>query len=814
MIKNYIKIAWRNLIRNRAFTAINIVGLALGLATCLLIGLFVINELSYDRYNEKADRIVRVVFKGTMNDEQMREANVMPPVAQTLKADYPEVLEATRLRSGGTPRITYGDKTFKEDAFAYVDSNFFQVFTLPLIKGDARTALVQPNTVVITSKVARKYFGDTDPMGKVLTFKESQATYTVTGVINKVPANSHFHKDIFASMASLPESREPNWLVSSYFTYLVLPEGYDYRLLEAKLPKVVETHLGAALEKMTGMSMADFQKQGNNLGLYLQPLTDIHLYSDLVPQSEMEPGGDIRYVYLFGAVALFMLLLACINFMNLSTAGASKRAKEVGIRKVMGSEKSRLVGQFLVESILLTGLSLVLGLGVATLVLPFFNDLSGKELNLDLLQTPSTLVGLILFGLLVGILAGSYPAFFLSSYKPISILKGGTTGRVASRGSIGLRSSLVVFQFCISIILIIGTTVVFRQLRYIQDTKLGYDKEQVVVLEGTWALGQNEEVLRQQLVRDSRVINASRSGFLPAGSDRSGILTVFPQGNEGKLTRLAYFGVDYQYVPTLGMKVVSGRNFSPSFPTDSAGVIINEAAAKHFGWQDNAIGQILTHPGMPGSPDRGKTYHVVGVVKDFHYRSLHEKIAPMVMALGDNSGSIIIKTKVQDMAGLVANLKEQWEAFRTEEPFQYSFLDETYWAAYEAEIRTGRILAIFAGLTIFVACLGLFGLVKFATEQRVKEIGVRKVLGASVASIVTLLSIDFLKLVLIALVIATPVAWYAMDLWLQDFAYKTSLSWWMVVVAVVVTVAIALLTISFQSIRAALVNPVKSLKSE
>lgn len=814
MIQNYIKIAWRNLIRNRAFTAINIVGLALGLATCLLIGLFVFSELSYDRYHEKADRIVRVVFRGTMNGEKMREANVMALVAQVLRNDYPEVLDATRLRTGGVPRITYGDRTFKEEAFAFVDSNFFQVFTLPLLKGDARTALVQPNTVVISEKVARKYFGDADPIGKVLTIKDSQASYTVTGVFEKIPANSHFHMDLFASMASVPEARQPNWLVSGYFTYLVLPEGYDYRLLEAKLPRVVETHMGPALEKLIGIGLAEFRKKGNDIGLYLQPLTDIHLRSDFKAETEIEPGGDIRYVYLFGAIALFMLLLACINFMNLSTAGASRRAKEVGIRKVMGSEKSRLVGQFLVESVLLTGLSLVLAIIIVSLALPFFNDLSGKELDLDLLRTPWIGVGLVLFGLLVGVFAGSYPAFFLSSYKPISILKGGTTGRVVSRGSIGLRSSLVVFQFFVSITLIIGTTVVYRQLRYIQNIKLGYDKEQVLVINETWTLGRNEEVLRRQLLQDARVTSASTSGFLPAGSPNNGILSLYPDGNDAQLFRMGYFGVDYNYIPTLGIQLVAGRNFSPEFLTDSSAVIINEAAVRTFGWHKGALGKTLTNPGILLSSGENKVYRVIGVVKDFHYRSLHEQIAPMVMVLGDNSGSIIVKARTQDMADLLASIKDKWEAFGNGEPFRYSFLDESYEATYRAELRTGRILALFAGLTIFVACLGLFGLVKFATEQRVKEIGVRKVLGASVASIVTLLSLDFLKLVLIAIIIATPVAWYTMDLWLQDFAYKITMSWWMVVVAVVVTVGIALLTISFQSIKAALVNPVKSLRSE
>ena len=820
MLRNYLKIAWRNLVRNKAFSAINIAGLSIGMATCLLIGLFVLDELSYDRQFEKADRIVRVVFRGTMNGEKMREANVMPPVAQTLRTDYPEVLEATRLRRAGIVRVTYQNGPFQEERLAYVDSNFTQVFSLPLLKGrtrtggpagpNAKTALMQPNTVIITTTTAQKYFDNDDPIGKRLTFKDVPTPYTVTGVIDPLPANAHFHFDLFASMASLPEAKATSWLQSNFYTYLVLPDGYDYNRLQAKLPQVAQKYMVPQFEKMMGVSIAEIRKKGNDFGLFLQPLTAIHLRSDIKPESELEPGGDIRYVYIFGAIALFMLLLACINFMNLSSASATKRAKEVGVRKVLGSEKGRLIGQFLAESTLLTALSLLLAVALVWLTLPFLNDLSGKNLHLSFVQTPWLLPGLVLFGLLVGILAGSYPAFFLSSFKPISVLKG-TLSATSGRSSINLRSGLVVFQFFISFLLLVGTTVVYRQLRYIQQASLGYNNQQVLVVQGTGSLGKNEAIFQQQLLQDARVGSASISGFLPTGPSNSNLFSVFPDSHNEQVARVIRYGVDYDYLPTLGMKLVSGRNFSPTFGTDSSAVLVNETAARTFGWGKNAVGHTLNSPNYQGD---NRTYRVIGVVQDFHFRSLHERIAPLAMVLGDNAGSVIVKAKTKDMADLVTLAKKQWASFGSDEPFRYSFLDESYQATYQAELKTGRILGLFAGLTIFVACLGLFGLATFTAEQRTKEIGVRKVLGASVTSIVTLLSQDFLKLVLIAIVIASPIAWYAMNRWLQDFAYRINIEWWVFAGAGLLAVGIALLTVSFQSIKAALMNPVKSLRSE
>ena len=810
MLKNYFTIAWRNLVKNKAFTAINIAGLAIGIATCLVIMLFVQDELSFDRFNEKADQIVRVVFRGTMNGEKMKESSVMAPVAPTLRSDYPEVLDATRLLQYGSPKIVVGDKTFKDANFAYVDSNFFNVFTLPLSKGDAKTALVEPYNVVITQAISEKYFGKADPIGKILNFKDAHQLYKITGVIKEVPVNSHFHFDIFGSMASVPDARNNSWLSGSYFTYLVLQKNDDPKKLEAKLPQAVEKYMGPQVKQALGVSLADFRKKGNDIGLYLQPLTDIHLKSDF--SNGLEAGGDIRYVYIFGAIALFMLLIACINFMNLSTAGASKRAKEVGIRKVLGSLKYELIGQFLVESALLTFFSLALALMLVRISLPVFNSLSGKHLQLNFLQNPLMISALLLFWLFVSMLAGSYPAFYLSSFKPVAVLK----SKFISKGkSISFRSGLVVFQFIISVGLIVGTTIVYQQLSYIQHIKLGYDKDQLLVLRNSYLLGDKEDVFKEQLKHDPRVANVTTSAFLPAGPTNTDLTTSFPDADKNKNSRVRIYQIDENYIPTMGMKILEGRNFSKEFPSDSSQdaptVIVNETLAKVFGWGENAVGHTVNL--FSDNVGNYKGLKVVGMVEDFHFRSLHEPINPLLMVLQKSSG-LIVKVKTKNIAGLIATMKTQWDSYKTEEPLTYAFVDDLYNQTYIAEQKTGTILGIFSGLTIFIACLGLFGLATFTAEQRTKEIGIRKVLGASIPDVIGLLSKEFIIMVGIAIVIATPVAWWAMNVWLQDFAYRINISWWVFVMAGVAAIIIALITVSFQAIRAAVANPVKSLRTE
>ncbi|MEO9022014.1 MAG: ABC transporter permease [Ginsengibacter sp.] len=806
MIKNYFKTAFRNLMKHKTFSFINIAGLSIGIAVCFIIMMYVQNELSFDRFNKNADRIVRIVFKADINGGKIFEANVMPPVAQAMKNDYPEVQDATRLQVAGTPKITYKNKSFKDDKMAFVDPNFFNIFTLLLFEGDAKTALQQPNTVIISKAIAKKYFGDEDPIGKTLNFPDDKnASFKVTGVIDKVPANSHFHFDLFASMLSLDDAKSNSWMGSNYFTYLLLKKGTDYKKLASKLPGMVEKYMGPQIQQNMGISLKQFITKGNHLGFALQPLTSIHLYSHA--NYELSPAGNAMYVYIFGAIAIFMLLIACINFINLSTASASQRAKEVGVRKVIGSGKIQLIKQFLIESGLLVFIALLISSVLVKLALPVFNSISGQDLYFDFsLKIILAFIGL---GLLVSFIAGLYPAFYLSSFKPIEVLKGKfTTGSK----SFGLRSSLVVFQFFISVGLIIVTIVVWQQMKFIQNRNLGYNKEQLLTIPNSYALGKNEEVYKQELLNDPRVVNATVSSYKPAGPSSGSNALAYPLGHDNEIMRTQEYHVDENYIPTFEMKMVNGRNFSKDFATDSTAMIINESAAKAFGWNDlTAVGQTVVRQ----NSNRGNdvSFHVIGVVKDFNFQSLHEPITPLLMTLDPDWG-LIFKVKTADIKGLVASMKSKWGQFNTGEPFKFTFMDDLYNKTYTAEQNTGTILNIFALLTIFVACLGLFGLVTFTAQQRTKEIGIRKVLGASVTSITKMLSKDFLKLVSIASLIAFPVGWWAMNKWLQSFAYRIHISWWIFFISGFVAILIALITVSFQAIKAALANPVESLRSE
>jgi putative ABC transport system permease protein len=806
MFSNYIKIAWRSLLRNKSFSAINILGLSIGMAVCFIILLFVQDELSYDRFNTKANNMYRVVFKANINGGKINESNVMPPVARALQNDYPEVKEVTRLRTLGNPHVLIDGKQFTDASMVFVDSNFFSVFTIAFLQGNAKTALLQPHSMVISKALAQKYFGNENPLGKLINFsqRDNSPPFTVTGVFDKIPANSHFHFDMFGSMVTDPDERSNSWMTSNYFTYAVLQNGYDHKKLEAKLPGMVEKYMGPQIQQSMGLSLAQFRTKGNELGFVLQPLMAIHLHGN--SSSEFEPGGDIRYIYIFSAVALFMLLIACINFINLSTAGAAKRAKEVGVRKVMGSRKQDLVKQFLLESILITAIALSISAILVQLALPVFNELSGKNLSFGFNIKPLTaLAGL---GIVVSLLAGIYPAFFLSSFKPIATLKGKLT---AHTNTYNLRSGLIVFQFFIAICLITGTIVVYEQMKFIQTTKLGYNKEQLLVLNNSWALGDNERVFRDQLLNDSRVENVTISGYKPAGPSYNNNALAYPEGRDNQIMKTLEYKVDERYIPTLGMQMAAGRNFSPSMPTDSQAMIINETAAKAFGWGDDAIGKKIIRE----NSDRGHNfaYTVVGVVKDFHFKSLHEAITPLLMVLNPENG-LIVKVKTKDIGSLLASMKQQWASFNTTEPFYYSFMDELYNKTYSAEQKTGSILNIFAVLTILVACLGLFGLATYTAEQRAKEIGIRKVLGASVTQVTSMLSKEFLKLVCIACIIAFPLSYWIMHQWLLDFAYRIHLTAWMFLAAAVIAILIALCTVSVQSIKAALANPVKALRSE
>jgi len=807
MIKNYIKTAFRSLLKNKGFTAINVLGLALGLATCLLIVFYVFDELSYDKYNKNLDRIYRVNSDIKFGGNEKSYAVSPAPTAGALLNDFPEIEQATRFRDKGGNKVKKGNQNIQEDRMVYADPSIFSVFTLPMISGDPKTALKDPHTVVITEREAVKYFNRTNVVGQVLTFNDT-AQYKITGVITNIK-QSHFNYDFFIAMPGLAESREDMWFNNNFNTYILLKPGADAAKLNSKLNAFMRAHAGPQLQSILHLTFDSFEQGGNYFRLNVTPLKDIHLKSNRV--AELGMNGNIQYVYIFSAIALFILLIACVNFMNLSTARSSNRAREVGVRKVLGSPRKYLIAQFLTESIIVTLAGAIIAVLAAWALLPLFNQLSGKELAVTTQVLLYSLPILFVLVIIIGCLAGSYPALFLSGFQPIDVLK----GKLASGFKGGyLRSFLVVFQFTISIFLIIGTLVIYNQLKYIQNKDLGYDREHVLVVQNTYSLGNEAQTFKQEIKQLSGVQDASLTGALPTGGfGNSNSLFKDPVPDQKNAILPQVWPVDEDYIPTLGMKMMLGRNFSGKMSTDSSGMIINETAAKMLGYA-NPIGQILYKP-MDNQLKKLKAYHIIGVIKDFNFKSLRDNITPMVLLFDDDRGALSIRFKTANVPALVARVKSKWAAISPNQEFGYSFMDKDFESIYRSEQRIGTIFIVFTTLAIIIACLGLFGLAAYATEQRTKEIGIRKVLGARVSNIVGMLSKDFIKLVLIAIIIASPLAWLAMQKWfLQGFAYRQDISWWVLALAGLGAILIAFVTVSFQAIKAALTNPVKSLKSE
>jgi putative ABC transport system permease protein len=803
MIRNYFIIAWRNLARNKAFSAINILGLAIGISCFMLIAVFVYSELSYDRHIANAEQIYRVNLAVTGNGNIALYPNVDFAVGDGMKNTFPEIKDFTRV-SQAVDFVKYKNNQFKEQHMAFAEANFMKMFSIPLLEGNIDKALVEPNSIVISKEMATKYFGDQDPIGKSLSIGTQLSEYKVTGLFDKVPDNSHFHFDAFLSMSTW-HITNPTWSNLGPHTYIELNKNTDARKLEAKFQQLVMKYVVPEVQRDMGISLAEAQKSVETFRFLLKPLTEIHLYGDT--KYELEPGGDIQYVYIFSALAVFILLLACINFTNLSTAQSAKRSKEVGIRKVLGSVKKQLILQFLAESILLTCLAMFFAYVFIFSFLPYFNELASKNVSFLFFLDYKVIVALFLVSFISGIIAGIYPAFFLSSFGIIQTLKGRLFA--AGKNKNPLQSSLIVFQFTVSTLLIIATIVVYQQLQHMQNKKLGYDKDQVIFVPDSRVLGSNQLAFQEQLKRDTRVVSASISRMVPGNNNLNGT-QIYPKNENGNGVEIHIdiFNIDYDYINTLGMKIKQGRAFSKEFSTDSAGVIINESAVRELGWTGkNPIGKSIVRSG-------NKEFKVLGVVQDFNYTSVKQKVAPAMMMLGRNYGGMVIKINTTDVEGFMTNLKKQWDSFNPAGPMEYYFLDEKFAALYNSEKRTQQIFSAFAVLAIIIASLGLFALSTFMIEQRKKEVGIRKVLGASVSGIVQLLVKDFLMLVFIAILIASPVAWYAMTKWLQDFAYKIDLQWWMFALAGLLAIAIALLTVSFQGIKAALMNPVKSLKSE
>ncbi len=798
MIKNYLKIALRNLIKHKAYSVINVAGLAIGITCCFLIISYVVNELQFERFHENRDRIYRVTTEVNFGGRTDFLAMGTVPLLPIMDDEIPEVEHSVRFSPERNVLISYENNRFQEPNFYFADSTLFEVFTFPLKQGDPNSVLSKPFTMVITEEMAQKYFSDDDPIGKVLKY-ENEHDFEVTGILQNIPPHTQLRGDFFASFSSKIAFETPD-----FQSWGRLGETYNYILLiKGANPSVVEEKIPGLLEKHVDPGMASI------FTFHLQPLKRVYLHSDLM--GELRPKGNIGYVYLFSAIAILILLIACINFMNLSTARSMHRAREVSLRKTFGANRQQIINQFLGESIAITSVSLLLSVALFELLLPVFNRFVEKELSTDYLHQIWMIPGLVVITMVVGLIAGSYPAFFLSRFQPVKILKSSTS--TSSTKSL-LRRTLVVFQFAISITLIVATSVVFSQLHFVKNTDLGFEMDHVVILQmDTPIVQQQYEPMKRELLQDPNIIDVAGAFSLPANGRlmKTGVTAegLYPE----KIPPMQAVSVDYDYVDVLGLEMVQGRNFSKEFSTDERqAVILNQTAVNTLGWQD-PIGKQFSVPGEC-TIEHGDAY-VIGVVKDFHLRSMRETIEPMFMFIKPSLYQLLaVRVKPQDISGALASIERIWGTYAGSTPFNYSFIEEDFDEMYRSEAKLSQIFTAFSLLAVFIGCLGLFGLTAFAAEQRTKEIGIRKVLGASVTNIVGLLSKEFVILVIAANVIAWPIAYYSMNKWLENFVYHIEMSVFTFVMAALIALVIAVGTMSFQAIRAALSNPVDALRYE
>lgn len=780
MLGNYLKVALRNLLRHKGYSFINVTGLAVGFACSMLIALFVVHELSYDRFHENADRIYRIA--------QPEDVSTPPPLARTLITEFPEVESATSFANLRIQRVKYQDRVFYESPVRSTTNECFQIFSFPLVRGDRATVLKEPNTVVLTQSMATKYFDDLDPLNKVITIGDND--YRIDGVMEDVPENAHFDFACLVSNNSFDWYNEERWGTNFMSTYILLRDPLDANHFESKLPDFISKYIYGGNSE-------------HSHRLIMQPLTSIHLHSDL--RFELGSNGDFVNVIIFSTAAVLMIIIACINFINLTTAKSMVRIKEIGIRRAMGSTRKQLIQQFLGESTLMSLLALAVGLLLVWEILPVFYLLVGRQIGLAGISPWTVIPGLAGFSIVIGLLAGSYPAFYLSSFSPVQVTKGTlAAGKTSSR----FRNGLVVFQFAVSIMLLIGTFTVYRQLDYVQNKDLGFNKDQVLVIKNLEPDPLKSEALKQELMQHANIVSVSSSGNLPGEGNGSNWL----ETEDADTLMLNMYFCDYDYMETLQLKIAEGRFFSNQFGTDTAGIILTEHTVKVHNIE-NPVGKRVTfHYGRP------IPLTVIGVVKDFHFRSLHEPIRSLGMVYGINKGwginYVSVRLGMNDMAGTIQYIKETWESVNPAQPFDYTFLDETFGNLYATEQTTGNTALVFCLLAIFVCCLGLYGLSAFVVERRTKEIGIRKVIGASVKDTVWLLSRSFLRLVLLAFVFAVPLAWIVMGRWLQNFAYRIDLEVWVFGISGALALLIAFATVGFQSLKAALANPVDSLRHE
>ncbi|WP_026463209.1 ABC transporter permease [Adhaeribacter aquaticus] len=803
MLKNYFTIAWRNLVRNKIYSAINIIGLATGISACILIFLYIEDELTYERDFQNVDRIARVVTNVKMQGQDDKFARSPYILGKTIAGKYPEAEVVTQLMPITKQTIWIGEKSFNEDYMFFTDSRFFEVFTYELIKGNFSTALIAPQTIVISEELAKKYFGGAEEaMGQTIQFTRNR--YHITGIFQD-PKHSHLKINALLSvntLVQLPQDSstqakvlETNWLSLNWYTYVLLSDKDQLPVLEQKLAALSQHTVAPWIKENALTAQETF---------HLQPIQDIHLNPDW--KFSITPPGNKAYVYIFSLVAIFILLIACINYMNLATARSAKRGREVGLRKVVGATRSQLIKQFIGESVFIAFFAILLALALVEISLPYFNSLTEKNFSFTYFKQGSFLLALAGIILFVGLAAGSYPAFFLSRFKPVDVLK---KDKSPLSSNTLLRKALVVTQFTISIILIIGTIIVFSQLQYIKQAELGFNKNQLIALEipvgDTLLLRQIPEI-KTALLRNPNVEKVATTVNIPGDISSRIIMLLEQNGKQEEKTNPVMF-VDYDFLDLLNIQVMQGRNFSLDLPTDlTKSVLVNQTLAKAMGWQ-NPIGkkvQLIDYDAR-----------VVGVVKDFHYTSLHTPIEPLVIALAPKlPGYLLIKVNTNNLSRTLNFIEQKWKAFDTRHPMEYFFLDQYFDKQYRTEEKMLTIFGYFAGLTIIIACLGLFGLTAFTAEQRTREIGIRKVLGGSVADIIILLSKDFAWLVLVAIVLACPIAWYSMHRWLQGFAYRVTIHWWIFMLAGTFAILLTMLTVGMQAAKAAGANPVKSLRSE
>jgi len=802
MLRNYFIVALRNIIKQKFYSLINILGLTIGIVATMFIILYVMDELSFDRFHEKIDRMYRVGLNGKLAGQEVHVNATPPPLAAALADEVPGVEQSLRIWEWGDVVIRYEDKVFTEDLIFHTDSNFFKFFSFKLLEGDPETALKEPNSMVLTESVARKFFGDDEKLGKIIIFSNDNKSMKVTGVVQDPPANSHFKFNYLVSFSSNDFGKSDQWLSNSLSTYFIVKEGASaLSVLDQMNNALIPKYVGPQIQQFMGITLEQFLSQDGAYGYFINPVKDIHLYSDV--SGELEPPGDIAYIYIFSVIGLFILIIAAINFMNLSTAKSSGRAREVGLRKTLGSLKTQLIGQFLVESTVYTFIAMILALILVAILLPQFNLLAAKDLTFNKLVSPEMVAVWFGLALLIGVLAGSYPAFFLTKFNVTEVLKGS-----ASKGTKSgkIRGIMVVAQFVISISLIICTILVYQQLQYTQNKNLGFNKQSVMVISNVDRLGQNRQAFKDALQADANIVAASYSNSVIPGVNNT---TIFrkPESEEDHIIGVYY--ADHEQVDVMGFEVIAGRKFSRDFPSDSSGMLVNEEIVKAMGWDDPIGQRLIAFNGAAPEEIR-----VIGVLKNYNFESLRDNIRPIMIRLGSFGNDMTVRFRHENPKDAVDFVEKKWHEVAPQEPFEYTFLDERFDELYRSEQRMGILFTIFTGLAIFIACLGLFGLAAYTAEQRTKEIGIRKAMGASSFSIAQLISTEFVKFILIAFVLSIFPAWYFISKWLENFVYRIDIGWIVFVLSGIFALIMALITVSIQSMRASRLNPATTLRYE